>query len=476
MKKKSRLKRAEGILPFTLEEVEGQSHLTAHAGLPLVAETFRASGAWAAVDGSLRTRSRLRERGLTDAELVESFCVLLAAGGECIEDFNVLREDEALASLIGHEFPSPARAKEFLYAFERQEGRGAEVAGQGALWEGGGPLAGLAEALRATLRAAQRERPVQEATIDLDATIIESEKRQAQMTYRGERGYQPVLALWAEKDMVLADEFRDGNVPAGTGLLDVLKAAVAALPEGVEKVSLRSDSAGYEHRLLNWCRDEAHITFAISADMSVELRSAIEALPAEAWGLLEVKGGVARSWAEVEFIPSAPSVVKGRRPDRYVAIKLEPAQGELFADGTRVKYYAVVTNDWARPGGELLEWHRQKAGTVEKLHDVLKNELGAGVMPCGRFGANAAWLRLNALTQNVLALLKQTALPEELRKARPKRLRFLVLCVAGQVIHHARSIVLRVVRGGRVMGWLGQARRALSAMQWRARAPSLAAT
>ena len=472
MKKKSRLKRAEGILPFTLEEVEGQSHLTAHAGLPLVAEAFRASGAAQCVEGFVQTRPRLRERGLTDAELVESFCVLLAAGGECIEDFNVLREDEALASLIGHEFPSPARAKEFLYAFEAQEGRG----GQGALWEGGGPLAGLAEALRATLRTAQRERPVQEATIDLDATIIESEKRQAQMTYTGERGYQPVLALWAEKDMVLADEFRDGNVPAGTGLLGVVKAAVAALPEGVEKVSVRSDSAGYEHRLLNWCRDEAHITFAISADMSEELRSAIKARPAGAWKFLEVKGEVARSWAEVEFIPSAPSVVKGRRPDRYLAIKLEPAQGDLFADGTRVKYYAVVTNDWERPGGELLEWHRQKAGTVEKLHDVLKNELGAGVMPCGRFGANAAWLRLNVLTHNVLALLKQTALPEELGKARPKRLRFLLLCVAGQVIHHARSIVLRVVRGGRVMGWLGQARRALSAMHWRARAPTLAAT
>lgn len=33
MKKKSRLKRTEGILPFALEEVEGQSHVTAQAGL-----------------------------------------------------------------------------------------------------------------------------------------------------------------------------------------------------------------------------------------------------------------------------------------------------------------------------------------------------------------------------------------------------------------------------------------------------------
>ncbi len=40
------------------------------------------------------------------------------------------------------------------------------------------------------------------ATIDLDATIIESWKRQAQPTHQGISGYQPILALWAEMDLV----------------------------------------------------------------------------------------------------------------------------------------------------------------------------------------------------------------------------------------------------------------------------------
>ena len=52
------------------------------------------------------------------------------------------------------------------------------------------------------------------ATIDLDATIIESWKHQAQVTYQGVSGYQPMLAWWAEMDLALADESRDGNVPA----------------------------------------------------------------------------------------------------------------------------------------------------------------------------------------------------------------------------------------------------------------------
>ena len=50
----------------------------------------------------------------------------------------------------------------------------------------------------------------------------------------------------------------------------------------------------------------------------------------------------------------------------------------------------------------------------------------AGVMPCGRFGANAAWLRLAVLTHNLMNALKRLALPPELMPARPKRLRFLI--------------------------------------------------
>jgi hypothetical protein len=46
--------------------------------------------------------------------------------------------------------------------------------------------------------------------------------------------------------------------------------------------------------------------------------------------------------------------------------------------------------DWE--AARLLEWQREKAGTIEALHDVLKNELAVGVMPCGRFGANCGRL------------------------------------------------------------------------------------
>jgi hypothetical protein len=121
-------------------------------------------------------------------------------------------------------------------------------------------------------------------------------------------------------------------------------------------------------------------------------------------------------------------------------------QGELFSDGSEFRYFAVATNQWEWSAEKLLEWHRAKAGSIEALHDVLKNELAAGVMPCGRFGANATWRRLALLTHNVLTWLKRIALRPEWLEARPKRLRFPFFFSPGKLIHHARRLLARMGR------------------------------
>jgi hypothetical protein len=85
--------------------------------------------------------------------------------------------------------------------------------------------------------------------VDQDATIIESHKQAAYFHYEEGRGYQPMVAVWAEADLVLADEFRDGNVPARQEPLTCAKLAFAALPETVTQRYFRGDSAGHEHEL-----------------------------------------------------------------------------------------------------------------------------------------------------------------------------------------------------------------------------------
>ena len=136
-------------------------------------------------------------------------------------------------------------------------------------------------------------------------------------------------------------------------------------------------------------------------------------------------------------------------PLRYVAMPVRKKQGELFADPAAAKPLAVATNRWDGEPQRLLAWPREKAGSIEARHDVLKNELAAGVLPRGRCGAPAAWLRLRALPHNVLTTRKRLALPPELLRARPKRLRFLVFAQPGKLVRHARQLQLRWTRAGR---------------------------
>ena len=154
-------------------------------------------------------------------------------------------------------------------------------------------------------------------------------------------------------------------------------------------------------------------------------------------------------------MPSEKTEKKDQQPLRYVGTRLRQRPGELFADGSTTKHYAVVSNIWEWSAPRPLKWQRGKVGTIEMVHDVLKNDWAAGVLPCGRFSAHAAWLRLAVLSHDVLTALKRLGLPPELLSARPKRLRFLIFNTAGRLVHHARQTVLRLAaRQERLAEWI----------------------
>jgi hypothetical protein len=108
-----------GRLNFEIDSELEPSLITPRAGLPSLSEAYRLSGTAAVVERTIKVKTR--KRGLPASEMVESFLALWVAGGERAEDFDHLRQDKALAELIGHELPAAQTARDFLSAFHVRE-------------------------------------------------------------------------------------------------------------------------------------------------------------------------------------------------------------------------------------------------------------------------------------------------------------------------------------------------------------------
>ena len=439
--KEGRKRRVKSSLePWDIDEDRVDEGVTAYAGLPVVVEAWHGFG----MDGACRKHLKLRERqkGLSDWEWAEVVTMLLMAGGRDAADVEALKSDAGLRRvwpLIGK--ASARSLLNYLYRFHDPKIPKAEQGCARIVKESAG-LLGLGKVNRHLIGHLQMRVAQREATVDIDASVHESHKREALWTYEKVRGYQPVIAYWAEQGVILTDQFRAGNVPAGMGNVGLVREALGALPEGVGVRRVRGDSALYEQEVLRWL-DEEGVEFAISADVSDQLRQQMLATDEKEWKpyvKLTSTGDrieTDKQWAEITYVPEERRPKKGSRPFRYIGIRIPRKEADLFEGAYR--HFAVVTNRWEMEGNELLNWQRQRCGTVEWAHDLLKNDFAARVFPCGKFGANAAWYRFNVLAFNLKVVLTKVGLPDFVR-ARPHTLRMQLLHLAGRVVSHSRRL------------------------------------
>jgi len=487
----------QSLLPFKYER-STNAKLTGLAGLPLFFELALVLGIVGSIERNVR--ARFGSQGWTDAEQIMALVLLNLAGGEHVDDLEHLEADEGLCDLMirfrtrglgrkkrrelkrrwrkGREraFPSRSAARRYLREFhepKEEERREQERAkGNRAFIPAANEhLQGMPRVCSDLVGLMQKRNPVKTATIDQDATLNLCNKRDALHCYQGPKAYQPFNTWWAEQMLVLHTEFRDGNVPAGHEQLRCFQEALEALPDGVEKAYLRSDSAGYQHELMRYC-DEGHnsrfgaIEFAISADVSQEFKAAVLKVNELKWQTLYRsyddgdRLATNQQWAEVPFVPATDKRGKDAQPYRYIAIRepmsnpalpgLEDKGPELPFQtvhlGSRKKHYklfGVVTNRTIQ-GDELIWWHRERCGKSEELHAVIKNDLAGRVLPAGDFGANAAWWWVVVLTFNLLTAMKRLALGDKWLPKRMKAIRFHIIALPGQVVRHARAVTLKL--------------------------------
>ena len=432
--------------PFVLDARPLEEATSSHAGLLSISRVFRSLRLPDLIAANLPLRKR--QRGFSEAQLIESIVLLQVLGGDCPEDIHLLVGDACLERGLGYNPPKATAIREFLERFHDkslEKLRPKREDQKSFIFPSSEPVAALQEVISGSVRRiaklyekqGQRQRI---ATIDQDATIIESHKQAAYRHYEEGRGYQPMVAVWAEADLVVADEFRDGNVPAKQDPLMCAKLAFAALPETITQRHFRGDSACHENELLDWLKDPdrekepgGRIGFAVSAVMSESLAQAVRKVKEEDWKIFgKEDDGTLRQWAEMDFVPGEKYEHKESCPLRYVGLRLLKPQGVLFGDGTDRHFHAVITNEKI-DGGSLLNWHREKAGTVEHTHDEVKNQLGGGHVPSQRFGVNSAWFKIALLTYNIVSAIKGLCLEEDERTARLKKFRLLLIHVAGRM-------------------------------------------
>lgn len=304
----------------------------------------------------------------------------------------------------------------------------------------------------------QRRAPEQVATLDMDATLIETNKKDALYSYKGYKAYQPLNTYWAEQELIVHSEFRDGNVPAGFEQLRVFKEALDSLPDGVEKVFLRSDTAGYQQNLLMYCAEGKNkrfglIEFAIGVDVTPEFKKAVSEVPDNDW----ISLGDFQEYAEVCFVPNWMARKKHGPGYRYIAVRERIKQQVLPGledqlnfpfqtmdmGPTRYKITAVITNRDI-VGDDLIKWYRQRCGKSEEAHSIMKEDLAGGQLPSGLFGANAGWWQIMILAFNLNSAMKRLVLGGSWVTRRLKAIRFRLINLPGRVVDHAGRLIIRL--------------------------------
>jgi len=344
------------------------------------------------------------------------------AGGDCIEDAEALRAG-GTGVVLGQAVPAPSTLGTFLRSFSYGHVRQLDAVSREALARAWAAGAGPGEGA---------------LTIDLDSTLCQTYGRAKagarERNYLGQRGYHPLLAVAGGSGEVLHSRLRGGRAAAGRGAGSFVRETLARVRAAgaTGPLYLRADAGFYTHAVVQACR-QAGARCSITVRLNPTLHRVIAALPPRAWQPLP-------GWTEGQAaVAATPYTLVGQKgkpplPLRLVVRRVEaPAEAQLrLLPGYR--YHAFITN---RPGDALrLEALHRRHAEVEPTICELKHGLGLNHFPSGRFGANGAWLALNALAHNLLRWLDQLALGSLRLSA--KRLRYRFLRLPGRLTRSAR--------------------------------------
>jgi len=367
-------------------------------------------------------------RGFNPSVFLNSLILMQHEGGIRLDDIKYLKKDEAITKLLGlKNIPQPGSVGDWL----RRMG----LSGVNALSSINKELCQIA--LKQT----------KYVTLDIDASEIISNKKEAKKTYKFNHGYMPMVGHIAEINHVIETDFREGNTAPKSKNLEFIKKCVRNLPARVKLKWLRIDCAGYQKSIIKYC-DEENIHFAIRAIMSPSIKSYIKTLDETDW-----EPAIKSDGTESNIFSHRTNHTISDYPEPFtLIIQRTPKPGQQQLDlnetGDEIEtngyiYRAIATSLDHMSDGEIINWYSMRAEKSENKIKELMLDFGGSHMPCGQFEANALYFAICALSYNLFVMLRNH-LPDEFNKSRAKAVRLRIYAMAAKLTKHSRQYKLKL--------------------------------
>ena len=347
--------------------------------------------------------------------------MMKVAGGERVEDVEVLRADEGLINSLG--WGGIIGADTLLNFIDDRRSN-----------------AKMRRVNDGMVIKAMREAKEEEFTYDNDATFIDSDKRSAAYSYQGIRQFSGLIGCVAELGMLNTVDFRPGNMSPQRGILNQLRKAVGQAEKAGKRIArFRSDSAAHQVKIFTFC-DGKGIEYYITVDKNEAVMRSIQQLKAYEWRTMHgrYRERIDTEWAETSYVAS-----KGFRV-RILILRWKNPDPTLF-DRSPYCYHVMATNNKEIKPMDWLEVHNGRMGTIEQNHKEIKTGLGCDYTPSHDFEKNRGYFLLGVLAHNMCQVLKRFYLKEEAAYWTVKTLRYRFIHVCGRIVKTGRRFYCKII-------------------------------
>jgi hypothetical protein len=450
-------------------EVAQRSVATAYGGIGLIHQLAKTLGLPEAIDRRLHLFKIYRPYHESDHVLNIAYNAM--CDSRCLQDLELRRQDEAYLNALGAcRIPDPTTEGDFCRRFHAED------------------LHDLQEAIdvaRCTVWAGQPDSFFEEAIIDADGTIVETDgecKQGMDISYKGQWGYHPLAVTLANTGEVLRLVNRPGNRPSHEGAAGKLDEGIALCRgAGFRSIRIRGDTDFSQTQHLDRWHEQG-ITFCFGLDATAQRQILADDLPDRVFELLKrpakyqvrtrprkrperVKQKVVeeRGFKDIRLVEewvgeTTYRPVACRRPYRLIILQKnlevrEPRQRQLFDD---YKYFFYLTNDWKSSPEEIVFDANDRCQQENILAQL--NAVRALHAPLDNLLSNNAYMLITSLAWNLKAWLAlslpvgcgiaQAEQAEKKRRLLTMEFRTFVnslMRVPAQVVRTGRRLVIRLL-------------------------------